>query len=96
MSDRTTVRGGSEDIQTHLEDVPGEESYAEKDQRKEQQDTPDRDFKPASEQEVYESAERAKTDFAQASGANPEPTGDEKAPPAQQQAQERVARERQS
>lgn len=100
MSDSTSIRGDQPDLGTHVDEEVGEETFAEKtkrEEREEEQNTPDREFEPASEQEVYEAAENAKADFAQAAGGKtPEPTGDEQVPPAQERAQERVARARRS
>lgn len=101
MSDGTSIRGGQPGLGTHVdEEVSGEETFAEKTKREEreaEQNTPDREFEPASEQEVYEAAENAKADFAQASGGQtPEPTDDEQVPPARERAQERVGEARRS
>lgn len=100
MSDGTSIRGGSPELGTHLDEEVPEKTFEERTKREErerQQNTPGREFKPASEQEVYEAAESAKADFAQAAdGQTPEPTGEEQVPPAQQRAQKRVAKARRS
>lgn len=100
MSDRTSIRGSSTELGTHLDEEVPEKTFEERTKREErerQKNTPDREFSQASEEEVYEAAENAKADFAQAAGGQtPEPTGDEQVPPAQQRAQERVAKARRS
>lgn len=81
MSDRPSIRGDQPDLGTHVDEEVPEETFAERtkrEEREQEQATPDREFKPASEQEVYEAAENAKADFARASdGETPERTGDE-------------------
>lgn len=93
-------RGKEDNMQAKIEDVPGTKKWGNFENPKEGHEEQERRFDeqrqvdPPDPKEVYESAERAKAEFASAAGASPELTEEQQdMPPEQREAREKVARE---